>query len=519
MADHREDSKRLAKNTGFMLLRLLIVASVGLYSSRVVLDVLGEVDYGIYNVVGTVVVLVALLRIALMVATNRFIAYDLGTGDMERLKKTFSMCVNVHVLLAGFLFVVLEAVGPWFISNYLVIPPERMVAAHVVFQFSLLTVCFEIVRAPYNSAIIAHERLSFYTLTSLVDVVMKLALIFVLKYVFFDKLILYGIMMCAVSLVMLLWYISFDVKHFPETKYHFIWDSKLLKKLLSYSGWSLVVNAADVGVVESINIFLNWFGGVVANAAAGVANQVNGQLIGVLGSFTQSYQPQIVKSYARGDMAYFNRLLFSMSKLSFFLLFTVNFPVAVYIQDILELWLVDPPALSRVFILPIMAFSLIDAMSTPLFNAVHATGNIKVHQILMASLKILNIPIIYLMLRNGAPLVTAYIVWASMNLVCCIVRVIYMGHLIHLPVWQYCKDVFGSIILVLVVAVPLPLWYYWNSVQRGVNSWVSVGPFLLIFLACYALTVYFLGLKADEKQRMLEILHLKKKKMEVADGE
>ncbi|MDT3366474.1 MAG: hypothetical protein LIQ26_04260, partial [Bacteroidota bacterium] len=289
---------------------------------------------------------------------------------------------------------------------------------------------------------------------------------------------------------------------------------KLFRRLLSYSGWSLVVNAADVGVVESINIFINWFGGVVANAAAGIANQVNGQLLGVLGSFTQSYQPQIVKSYARGDLAYFNRLLFSMSKLSFFLLFAVNFPVAVYIQAILDLWLVDPPELSHVFILPIMAFSLIDAMSTPLINAVHATGNIRVHQILMASLKILNIPIIYLLLRAGYPLVTAYIVWASMNLVCCVVRMLYMGHLIQLPIWQYCKDVFGSIIAVLAVTVPLPLWYYYNSVSRGISPWRSVGVFLLIFLAVYVLGVYFLGLRADEKQRMLELFHLKKKKTE-----
>lgn len=512
MSDHQKDSKRLAKNTGFMLLRLLIVATVGLYSSRVVLDVLGESDYGVYNVVGSVVILMSFLRIALMVATNRFISYDLGVGDMERLRKTFSMCVNVHAILAGILFVVLEAVGPWFIANHLNIDADRMVAAQVVFQFSLVTMCLDIVRAPYNSAIIAHERLSFYTLTSLVDVFMKLALIFALKYILFDKLIVYGAMMLAVSVVMLLWYISFCLKKFPETHYLLFWDGKLFKRLLSYSGWSLVVNAADVGVVESINIFINWFGGVVANAAAGVANQVNGQLVGVLGSFTQSYQPQIVKSYARGDYAYFNRLLFSMSKLSFFLLFTVNFPVAVYIQAILDLWLVDPPALSHVFILPIMAFSLIDAMSTPLINAVHATGNIRVHQILMASLKILNIPIIYLLLRAGYPLVTAYIVWASMNLVCCIVRMLYMGHLIKLPIWQYCKDVFGSIIAVLVVTVPLPLWYYYDSVRRGISPWKSVGVFLLIFLAVYLLGVYFLGLRADEKQRMLEILHLKKKK-------
>lgn len=510
MADHLEDSTRLAKNTGFMLLRLLIVASVGLYSSRVVLDVLGESDYGIYNVVGTVVVLMAFLRISLIVATNRFIAYELGAGDMDRLKKTFSMCVNVHVLLAAVLFLVLEAVGPWFIAHHLNIPPDRMTAAQIVFQLSLLTVCLDIVRAPYNSAIIAHERLSFYTLTSMVDVGMKLALILVLQFILFDKLILYAIMMCGVSVVMLLWYIGFSVKHFQETKYHYVWDAPLLKRLLSYSGWSLLVNAADVCVVQSISIFLNWFGTVLANAAVGIANQVNGQLLGVLGSFTQSYQPQIVKSYARGDMSYFNQLLFSMSKLSFLLLFVVNFPVAVYIHFILDLWLVEPPALASVFIIPIMVFSLIDAMSMPLIHAVHATGNIRTHQILMSIIKILNIPIIYLLLRAGSPLVSAYIVWAVMNLVCCVVRIIYMGHLIKLPVWHYFREVFGSIAIVLVLSVPLPLWYYLNSVARGVPAWQSVGPFLVIFLVVYGLVVYCVGLRPNERDRVRHILHFGK---------
>lgn len=512
MADHREDSKRLAKNTGFMLLRLLIVASVGLYSSRVVLDVLGESDFGIYNVVGTVVVLMAFLRISLMVASNRFISYGLGVGDMAELNRTFSMCLNAHAILAGLLFVILEAVGPWFIANHLNIPPDRMGAAQTVFQFSLLTVCLDIIRAPFNSAIIAHERLNFYTLTSLVDVGLKLALILVLRYVLFDKLILYGIMMCGVSVVMLLWYMSFCRRHFQETRYRFLWDGKLLKKLLGYTGWSLLVNAADVGVVESINIFINWFGGVVANAAAGIANQVNSQLLGVLGSFTQSYQPQIIKAYAREDMAYFNQLLFSMSKLSFLLLFAVNFPVAVYISWILDLWLVDPPALSHIFILPIMAFSLIDAMSMPLINAVHATGRIRTHQILMASIKILNIPLIYLMLRFGAPLVTAYAVWATMNLVCCIVRILYMGHHIQLQVWKYFKEVFGSIFAVLVLAVPLPLWYYFNSVARGVPAWKSAGPFLAMFLILYAGVVYFVGLRSNEKERVRDLLHIEKKR-------
>ena len=509
MSDHREDSTRLAKNTGFMLLRMLIVATVGLYASRVVLDVLGESDFGVYNVVGSVVVLLSFLKTALMVATNRYIAYGLGKGDLNALKKTFSMCVNAHVLLAGLVFIVLEAVGPWFIANHLNIAPDRMGAAQIVYQLSLIAVCLEIVRAPYNSAIIAHERMNFYALTAFVEVAMKLGLIFTLKLILFDKLILYGGFMLLTGVVMFLWYVLFCRKNFIETRYRYFWDPRMLKELVSYSGWALVVNVADIGVVQSINIFINWFGGVVANAAAGIANQVNGQLLGVLGSFTQSYQPQIVKAYARGDMDYFNQLLFSMSKLSFLLLFAVNFPVAVYIQWILDLWLVKPPELAHIFILPIMAFSLIDAMSMPLINAVHATGNIKNHQILMASIKLINIPLIYILLRMGAPLVTAYSVWAALNLVCCFARIIYMGWHINLPVWHYIKEVFGSIIAVLLIAVPLPLWYYFSSVRRGVPAWQSAGVFLLLFLICYSLTVFFVGLRRKEKDRVLTVLHIK----------
>ena len=185
--------------------------------------------------------------------------------------------------------------------------------------------------------------------------------------------------------------------------------------------------------------------------------------------------------------------------------------MAVYIQFILDLWLVNPPEMSHIFIIPIMVFSLIDAMSAPMFDAVHATGRIKVHQILMASIKILNIPIIYFLLKGGAPLYIAYVVWASINMVCCIVRVIYMGHLIQLPVLRYFKDVFGSIIAVLAVTVPLPLWYYFNSVSRGVATWKTIGPFLGIFLVIYALAVFFIGLRRNEKARLLSMLRRKKK--------
>ena len=510
MTEHGADYRRVAKNTAFLYLRQLIVVLVGLYTSRVVLRVLGETDFGIYNIVGAVVVYLNFLMQALTNATYRFFTFELGKGTPESLSKTFSMNLNAHMILVGIVFVILEIFGPWAVSG-LNIPPERMGVAQVVFQLSLLLFLIEIVRNPYHSSIIAHERMNFYAVTSIVEAVLKLAMVFLLMVIPWDKLVLYAVLMCVIKLLLFLWYRFYCRRHFPETRYRRVWDKMQLRQMLAYSGWSMLVNGADVTVQQTNNVYLNIFGGVSANAAMGVANQVSSQLNGLLSSFTKAFNPQIIKSYAVGDRKYFMNLIFSTSKISYFLLFTVAFPVMVYIDFILEVWLGTGavPEHTGIFTRLIFCYSLIDSFSAPLWQSVHATGNIRTHQILMSSIKILNIPASYIALRLGAPLYTILAIWVGLNLVCDIVRIIYLRRLIDLPVALYVKEVFGGILLVTALSVPLPLLYYFNAMHRGASGWLSFPVFFCIFFAVYAVLVWFAGLNASEREMMSEMLKSK----------
>lgn len=500
MAEHSADYRRVARNTGYLYLRQLIVALVGLFTSRIVLRVLGETDFGIYNIVGTVVVFLSFLMQALTNATYRFFTFELGKGEAGNPAKTFSMNMNAHLILAGIVLVVLEIAGPIAVSR-LNIPPERMGVAQVVFQLSLLLFLIEILRTPFNSSIIAHERMNFYALTSIAEAVLKLGMALLLMVIPWDKLILYAIMMCLIRILLFLWFRFYCRRHFPETRYYRVWDKNQLKEMLAYSGWSMLVNGADVTVQQTNNVYINLFGGVSANAAMGVSNQISGVLNNFLNSFTNSFNPQIIKSYAAGDRKYFMNLIFSTSKISYFLLFTVAFPVMVYIDFILRIWLgADAvPDMTGIFTQLIFFNTLINSFSAPLWQSVHATGNIRTHQILMSSIKILNIPASYIALRLGAPLYTVLAILAGLNLISDIVRMIYLRKLIELPLGAYVRDVFGGIITVTALAIPLPLWYFFSAAGRGVSEWVSMPVFFCLFFVIYAAAIWLLGLNASER--------------------
>ena len=495
MRDNKNRTDTIAKNTLFMFIRMVLVAAIGFYTSRVILDTLGVEDFGIYNIVGSIVVFLSFFKNALTNATYRHFTFELGTGNQVQLARTFSMSMNVHLILAVALLIVLETLGPFIIEHKLNIPEHRMDAAICVFHFSLVVFCIEIIKTPYNSSIIAHERMNFYAFTSIIEVVLKLGVVFLLVWIPYDKLILYGILLAVVSCAMFIWNRTYCRRHFSETVYRPYWDKTMLKKFTSYAGWSMVVNAADVTVVQFMNIFINIFGGVVVNAAMGVANQVNALVNNFLQSFASSFNPQIIKSYAQQDFNYFMKLLFSTSKISFFLFFLAAFPIMLNIDYLLDIWLVNPPDQTGIFVCLVMMYSLFDSFSISLWNAVHATGNIRIHQILMASIKMLNIPLAYILLRKGLPVYSAVAVYAFLNAVCSIVRILYLRILINLPIKQYFKDVILRMVIVVAISVLLPLWSTVWDMSEFMHLIVSSAVFLLL----YAVTVYVFGLNSQEK--------------------
>lgn len=490
------NAQRVAKNTGYLFIRTFLVLLVTLYTSRVILQNLGFDDFGLYNVVGSVVIFFGFLQTALNNATYRYLAFELGTGNGEKLRQVYAMAVNSHILLALSLFIILEIGGVWFVNNKLNVAPDRLDAANWLFQFSLLTFCFNIVRTPFNSNIIAHEHMNFYAFVSIIEVVLRLGVVFLLVWSPIDKLIFYGALLAILSLVMLITYGIYCHIVFKDCRYMKYWDSGLMRKFLGYSGWSLSVNVADTTTYQCMSIFFFNILGAVANAALSIANQVISALNQFLNTFTQAFNPQIIKNYAAGRYDAFMRMIFTTSKISYYLLLLLAIPVVVNIRFILQLWLGEYPEMTPYYVEIIIIYSLIDAFQAPLWISVHATGNIKVHQLLMASIKILAIPAMYVVLNIGCSGTVALAIWASLNLCCAIVRTIYLKYLIHLDVMSFLRKVVVRIVVVTIIAFPLS---FLISSWLGQN-WIGFLCSSLTSTMLILIMVYIFGLDHQERE-------------------
>lgn len=456
MADN-SSARMLAKNTLFLYIRMIFVLIGTLYMSRIVLKILGFEDYGIYNLVGSVVVFFTFLRSALTNATYRYLAFSLGESMIGDLKRIYSMAINCHVILAMSLFVIMEIIGVWFMNTHLDIPKERMTAANWVFQFSLLTFCLSIIQTPFHSNIIAHEKMNFYAVISILEMVLKLTVAFVLSISPFDKLVSFGFLLFVVALLVFVSYYIYCGLTFKDTEYIKIWDGKTAVQLSTYSGWSVLVNGADLSSQQCLSIFFNWFVGVVGNAALGISNQVNSGINMFVANFSQAFNPQIIKSYAAKNYKKFMSLIFTTSKISYILFIFLAIPISVNVKYILSLWLGEYPEITPSLIRVTMFFYLFDSFQVPLWQAVHATGNLKFHQLMIGTIKIMAIPLTYIVFKIGGSPADALGVWAALNGVCAIGRTLYMKKLIGLDLVQYLKDVVVKLFLLTILSLPLPI--------------------------------------------------------------
>ena len=500
------NAQRVAKNTGFLFIRTFLVLLVTLYTSRVVLRTLGFEDFGLYNVVGSVVVFFSFLQTALNNATYRYLAYELGTGNSEKLRHVYSMAINSHILLAVCVFVLLEIGGVWFLNNKLNVSPDRIHAANWTFQFSLLAFCINIIRTPFNSNIIAHEHMNFYALISIVEVVLRLGIVLMLVWSPADKLITYAALLAVVSGIVMICYVAYCHYSFKDCLYQRYWDGSLLRQFTSYSGWSLLVNVADVTTTQCMGIFFFNVLGAVANAALGVANQVISALNQFLHTFTQAFNPQIIKNYAAGRNESFMRMIYSASKISYFLLLFLAVPVVMNIRYILAIWLGEYPEDTPSFVQMIIIYSLIDALQAPLWTAVHATGKIRTHQLMMSAIKIMAIPSIWLILHYGGTGTEAIIIWVVLNFVCAAVRTLYMHHHIQLDLHHYLRYVLIPIALVTLAVVPLAF-----LIRKSCDN--EAVAFLLSSLTAMLLTIiscYMLGLDKEERKLLSTMPLLRK---------
>ena len=341
--DTSANNKRIAKNTILLYIRMFFIMAVTLYTSRVVLNTLGVVDFGIYNVVGGVVAMMGILNGAMAVSTQRYLTFELGRGDMVRLKQVFSVCFTIFFLLSVIVVILAETVGLWFLHNKMVIPAERMTAANWVYQYSILACILSLVVNPFNAIIIAHERMNVYAYVSILEVSLKLAVVYLLLVIPADRLSTYGLLILISQAIVALTYIVYCWRHFKETHYRFYWERPLFLELVSYSGWNLFGSVSGLVKGQGLNILLNMFFNPAVNAARGIAYQINSAITQFFTNFYTAVRPQITKYYAQGDMEDMLKLVFRSSKFSFYLIMLISMPIVIEAPYIVNLWLGQLP--------------------------------------------------------------------------------------------------------------------------------------------------------------------------------
>lgn len=393
---------------------MIIILIVGLYTGRVVIDKLGVEDYGVYAVVGGVMGSMFFVVSSLRSTTHRFIIYGFGEKNPEKLKKTFGNIMTVHISLAAIMVLLGETIGLWWVCNKLVVPEGRLSAAIWAFQFSIATVVFEIISAPFNAVIVAHERMDTFAYISILDVSLKLLIVFMLVISPFDKLIFYTFLLMLVGLLNRLTYGVYCHRHFEETKGGLCWDKKQFKQIFNYSSWMAVGNVSYTMTDQGFNLLLNLFYGPIVNAARGIAVMIQGIVVNFGDNVQMAIKPQIIKSYAEGNFNRMETLVITGSKMVFFVIYAIGLPVMLEIDQFLSWWLVEVPQWTTQFTIIILIISCINIIRTPLYQAVSATGKLKKYQLTNTVVLILFLPASYFLLKffNVPPTVPFWLLLA-----------------------------------------------------------------------------------------------------------
>ena len=495
MSEISENNKRIAKNTFVLYIRMFVMMFIGFFTARITLNALGVDDFGINNVVGGLVSMFSLLSTSLSSAAGRFITFALGKGDIEEQKRTFATTVNIHVILAIVVVLAIETVGVWFLNHKLNIPPDRMVAAHWVLQCSVVSFALGVFSVPYNSSIIAHERMSAFAYMTIFDAVCKLIVVAAIYFYGGDKLILFSILSLIPGIITQIIYIWYCKKHFSECVYTFQWDKKLFREMFGFAGWNFIGCTAGLMRDQGVNIVINIFTSPAVNAARAIAMRLNSLIGQFTGNFMVSLNPQITKYYAVGDLTRMHKLLFYGTRLSYYLFMFLSIPVIFEVEVILNVWLGNVPAHTVLFTRLVLILSLIDIFSQTLITAQNATGNIRNYQLVVGGLYLLNLPFSYLLLKMGMIPEITLVVAIVIAVACMIARLCFLRNSIKLSVYDYVRKVILNALLVTAVSLVLPgLCYHYIS--------DTLWRFLAVCTASVissAAAIYFIGCDSQER--------------------
>lgn len=481
---------------------MFLTMLIGLYTSRVILNVLGVEDYGTYNVVGGVVGMFSLLTAAMSSSISRFLTFELGRGDMEHLKKVFSTSLNVQFLMAFVIIVATEIIGVWFLNHKINIPIERLDAANWVMQCSIITFVVNLLMSPYNASIISHEKMGLYAYISILDVVLKLIVVFSLYYSPFDKLKSYAVLLFAVSVIIAGIYWLYCKYNFEECQYQLRVDKKLLKEITGYAGWGVVGDGAWILNTQGVNILINLFFGVTLNAARGIATTVDNIVQSFVRSFMVALNPQITKSYASGDLQYMHKLIFFGAKYSYFLMLLFIIPICLETNLILSLWLRTVPDYAVVFSQLSLIASMSWALGNTLTTAIAATGKIRNFELVVGVAYLLIFPMTWIAFEIGLPPVSCYIIYVVVFFLIVFMKIRLVAKKIHMSGKDYMCRVLLKCLYVTVLSSFLPVCICCFQ-EDSIPRLLEVG---IISVCCTITSIWYVGITEEEKTYALDFI-------------
>lgn len=496
MENRSQDNKRIAKNTLYMYLRMGFSMFVGLYTSRVVLQNLGVEDYGLYNVIGSIIAMFSFINGSMVNTTSRYITVSIGKGDKLKTRQIFNMASLIHLCIALIILVIGETIGLWYLYNKMVIPDGRLFAAEWLYQLSVLTAVLNIIIVPFNATIVAHEKMGTFAAIQMMDVVLKLIIVILLTYSPFDKLIFYGSLLAAVTVLNLSIYYIYCKRHFEESSLMFYWDKLIFKEMMPFAGWALVGNFSYVFYSQGINLMLNFFCGPAVNAARGIAVQVESLVKQFAGNVQTAINPQIIKSYAKEDMERMYSLIFASSRYCFYLLFFLSLPIMIEADYILKLWLGTVPDHTVNFIRITLVITILDAFINPMYTANLASGKLRVYHltlsILMYSFMFITFGSIYF---THVP-ESVFLCLLFCTVVGVVMRVFILDKQIGLNPTLYAKTVLIPVLKVVVISSIVPVLLH-DYLDNGLLNFIIVGASAVFSVA---ISIYKFGVSSYERQ-------------------
>lgn len=504
--NQKNEKRKIIRNSLILYVRLFLVLIGNLYISRVVLNALGVSDFGIYNAIGGFVILFTVLSNSMSASCNRFLAVELGAKDLAKLKKTFNTSVIVHYLLAIVILLIVEPIGIWFVNNHMVFSIERIHAANVVLQCSIITFILNIISVPYNASIISHEDMDAYAFISITEVSLKVITAFIISHVEIDRLALYAILLMIIAIVIRIVYSLYCIYKYTECKLALAFDRGVLKNMLSFAGWNFIGSVSGISKDQGINVLLNLYFGVLVNSAYGLASQIRSAVMNFSSGLMSAINPQIIKSYSRKDYSYMLELIFKGSKYSFFLMLVIAVPFLMNTEYILYLWLKNIPKYTTVFVELFIVSILIESYSFPLITAMLATGNIRNYQLVVGGLQCAVLPLSWLLLKMGYSPESIFVLSIVMTIIVMLARIYMLKSIIPFSPLLFGKEVIAPTMFVGCLSVIAS--FFLAKIICFSPDW----HFIILFISSFVVTSMFIlsiGMTNSERNSILSKLNIK----------